>query len=43
MQMTDEQLALITKQLATIKDRSAFYADKFKDIDVADVRTQEDF
>ncbi len=43
MQMTDEQLALITTQLQTIKDRSAFYADKFKDIDVADVCTQEDF
>lgn len=43
MHMTDEQLGLITAQLATIKDRSAFYADKFAGIDVADVRTQEDF
>ena len=43
MHMTDEQLGSITAQLATIKDRSAFYADKFAGIDVADVRTQEDF
>ncbi len=43
MHMTDEQLGFITAQLATIKDRSAFYADKFAGIDVADVRTQEDF
>ena len=43
MQMTDEQLKLITTKLSTIKDCSPFYAEKFKDIDPADVRTQEDF
>mgnify|MGYP000248229709 CR=1 FL=1 len=43
MQMTDEQLKLITTKLSTIKDCSPFYAEKFKDIDLADVRTQEDF
>lgn len=43
MQMTDEQLKLITIKLSTIKDCSPFYAEKFKDIDPADVRTQEDF
>ena len=43
MQMTDEQLKLITTKLSTIKDCSPFYAEKFKDIDPADVHTQEDF
>ena len=43
MKMTDEQLKLITTKLSTIKDCSPFYAEKFKDIDPTDVRTQEDF
>ena len=43
MQMTDEQLKLITTKLSTIKECSPFYAEKFKDIDPADVHTQEDF
>ena len=43
MEMTKEQLELITNQLATIKERSPFYAKKFEGIDVADVRTQADF
>ena len=43
MKMTDEQLKLITTKLSTIKECSPFYAEKFKDIDLADVRTQEDF
>ena len=43
MQMTAEQLDLITAQLKTLKDRSAFYAKKFEGIDLSDVRTQEDF
>ena len=43
MQMTDEQLKLITTKLSTIKDCSPFYAEKFKDIDPTDVRTQKDF
>ena len=43
MKMTDEQLKLITTKLSTIKECSPFYAEKFKDIDPADVRTQEDF
>lgn len=43
MQMTDEQLKLITTKLSTIKDCSPFYAEKFKDIDPSDVCTQEDF
>ena len=43
MEMTKEQLELIANQLATIKERSPFYAKKFEGIDVADVRTQADF
>lgn len=43
MEMTKEQLELITNQLATIKERSPFYAKKFEGIDVTDVRTQADF
>ena len=43
MKMTDEQLKLITTKLSTIKECSPFYAEKFKDIDPADVHTQEDF
>ncbi|MBQ9020683.1 MAG: phenylacetate--CoA ligase [Eggerthellaceae bacterium] len=43
MQMTSEQLQMITSQLATLKDKSPFYAKKYADIDLADIRTQEDF
>ena len=43
MEMTKEQLELIANQLATIKERSPFYAKKFEGIDVTDVRTQADF
>ena len=43
MQMKPEQLELIKTQFATLKDRSPFYARKFEGIDLADVRTQEDF
>ena len=43
MEMTTEQLDPITCELATIKERSPFYAKKFEGIDVAAVRTQADF
>lgn len=43
MQMTPEQLKLITDQFKTLKERSPFYAKKFADIDISDVRTQKDF
>ena len=43
MQMRPEQLEIIKEQFKTLKDRSAFYARKFKDIDLSDVQTQEDF
>ena len=43
MQMKPEQLEIIKEQFKTLKDRSAFYARKFKDIDLSDVQTQADF
>ncbi len=43
MQMKPAQLTQIQKELSTIKERSPFYAKKFKDIDLSDVRTQADF
>ena len=43
MHMSPEQLQMITGQLATLKEKSPFYAKKFADIDLADIRTQEDF
>ncbi len=43
MEMTAEQLAMVTGQFKTLKDRSAFYAKKFEGIDLADVKTQADF
>ncbi|MCH3943001.1 MAG: phenylacetate--CoA ligase [Atopobiaceae bacterium] len=41
--MKPEQLAGITKQLSDIKQRSPFYAKKFEGIDVAAIRTEEEF
>ena len=43
MRMTDEQLALIKAQFATLKERSPFYAKKFADIDLSAIQSQEDF
>ena len=43
MNMTDEQLELLKKQLKGLKERSAFYAKKFEGIDIDAVQTQEDF
>ncbi len=37
------QLDAILKELATIQERSPFYAKKFAGIDMAGIRTQEDF
>ena len=42
MQMQSAQFEAITKQFATLKERSPFYAKKFEGIDLADVKTQED-
>ena len=43
MKLTTEQMNLLTKQFATLKDRSPFYAKKFADIDLPNVNTQEAF
>ncbi len=43
MQMTDVQLDMIRSQFRTLKERSPFYAQKFADVDLSDVRTQQDF
>ncbi|NTU89921.1 MAG: phenylacetate--CoA ligase [Actinobacteria bacterium] len=43
MEMKKAQLDLIKKQLETIKERSPFYREKFKDIDLTSIQTQEDF
>ncbi|MBQ6586306.1 MAG: phenylacetate--CoA ligase [Coriobacteriales bacterium] len=43
MKMTQEQLDLIKKQFATLKDRSPFYAKKFEGIDIASIDSQEEF
>ena len=43
MQMQEQQLKAITGQFATLKERLPFYAKKFADYDLGDIRTQEDF
>ena len=43
MQMQPEQFQAITKQFATLKKRSPFYARKFADVDLGDVKTPADF
>ena len=43
MQMQPAQLEAITKELATLKERSPFYAKRFEGIDLGDIKTQADF
>ena len=43
MDMSPEQWARVTAQFTTLKERSAFYAKKFADIDLGDIKTMEDF
>lgn len=43
MNMTAEQLELITQQFTTLKERSAFYSEKFEGIDLAEITSQKDF
>ncbi|MCL2149298.1 MAG: phenylacetate--CoA ligase [Methanomassiliicoccaceae archaeon] len=43
MRMNDYQAEKIRGVLSTIKDKSPFYGEKFKGIDLSGVRTQEDF
>ncbi len=43
MKMNEYQKEIIMDLLSSIKGRSPFYAQKFKDIDVSLIKTQEDF
>ncbi|SHJ48925.1 phenylacetate-CoA ligase [Hathewaya proteolytica DSM 3090] len=43
MRMKEEQLQLIVKQLKNLVSKDCFYKEKFKDINVEDIKTQEDF
>ncbi len=43
MRMNEYQREVVMEPLSEIKDRSSFYAEKFRDIDMSKVRTQEDF
>ena len=43
MDMSQEQWAQVTAQFATLKERSPFYAKKFADFDLAEIKTMEDF
>ncbi len=43
MRMNEYQREVVMELLSKIKDRSPFYAKKFKDIDTSKVRMQEDF
>jgi len=43
MEMMPQQLAMITEQFKTLKERSPFYAKKFADFDLSTIKTQEDF
>ncbi len=43
MQMTEQQLDLVVGELAHLSENSAFYREKFAGIDVASIRTQEEF
>ena len=43
MEMQSAQLEAITKQLASLKERSPFYAKKFEGIELGDVKSQADF
>ena len=43
MKMNEYQKEIILDLLSSIKDRSPFYAKKFKDVDTSVIRNQEDF
>ena len=43
MGFTESQWDMLTSELATLKERSPFYAKKFEGIDLSDVHTQADF
>ena len=41
--MTEEQFEAIKKKLSTIKEKSPFYREKYKDIDISKIQSMEDF
>ena len=41
--MSAEQLEMIKAKLSTIKEKSPFYREKYKDIDISKIQTMEDF
>ena len=41
--MNEYQREMIMRELSTLKSKSPFYAKKYKDIDVENIRTQEEF
>ncbi len=41
--MTPEQFEMIKKKLSDIKEKSPFYREKYKDIDLSKIKTMEDF
>jgi phenylacetate-CoA ligase len=41
--MTPEQFEMIKKKLSTIKEKSPFYREKYKDVDLSKIKTMEDF
>lgn len=43
MQMTELQLTLIKENLKLLTSKECFYKEKFKDVDIESIRTQEDF
>ena len=43
MALSSMQWELLNKQFDGLKERSPFYAQKFEGIDLANVKTQEDF
>ena len=43
MALTNQQFDLLRKQLDGLKERSPFYAEKFKDVDIDHIETQSDF
>jgi phenylacetate-CoA ligase len=43
MKMKDEQFRLIKEQLKRLTSKDCFYKEKFKDIDIDSINTQEDF
>lgn len=43
MKMNEYQMETIQNMLSSIKDNSSFYSEKYKDLDLSEIKTQEDF